>query len=118
MRRYLVQRAHSCRYAFRGIVFLLRSQANAQIHLIAALAVAVLAWCVQTTAIESALLAAAIGMVWMAEAINTALEQLVDLVSPERHPLAGRVKDIAAGAVLLVSFIAVIIGGFVFVPRI
>ncbi|MEI3261477.1 MAG: diacylglycerol kinase [Flavonifractor plautii] len=47
---------------------------------------------------------------------NTAIERLVDLVSPERHPIAGQVKDIAAGAVLVCAVAAAIIGGIIFIP--
>ena len=60
---------------------------------------------------------AAIGLVWTAEGLNTAIEALVDLVSPEQHPLAGRAKDVAAGAVLLAALAATAIGLLVFGPR-
>jgi diacylglycerol kinase (ATP) len=59
----------------------------------------------------------AIGLVWVAEALNTAIETLTDLASPEMHPLAGRAKDIAAGAVLMASIIAVAVGAVLFGPR-
>ena len=57
-----------------------------------------------------------IGTVIAAELFNTAIEKLVDLVSPERHPVAGRVKDIAAGAVLICAVAAAIIGLIIFIP--
>jgi diacylglycerol kinase (ATP) len=60
----------------------------------------------------------AIGLVWTAEGFNTALEALVDLVSPDRHPLAGRAKDVAAGAVLCAAIAAAIVGAIVFVPKV
>jgi diacylglycerol kinase (ATP) len=65
-------------------------------------------WCWMTLAI--------IG-VWLAEALNTAIEFLTDLVSPEFHPLAGKAKDVAAGAVLIAAIGAVVIGMFVFGPH-
>ena len=55
--------------------------------------------------------------VWTAEAFNTALECLTDLASPEQHPLAGRVKDVAAGAVLIAAVAAAIVGAIVFIPH-
>ncbi len=55
-------------------------------------------------------------VVWTAEALNTALELLTDLVSPEFHPLAGRAKDAAAGGVLIAAVGSVIVGAIVFVP--
>ena len=59
----------------------------------------------------------AIALVWVAEALNTALERLTDLASPEFHPLAGKAKDMAAGAVLLAVAGAVLIGIVIFGPR-
>jgi diacylglycerol kinase (ATP) len=60
---------------------------------------------------------AAIGLVWTAEGLNTALEFLTDLVSPEYHELAGRAKDVAAGAVLSASIAAGVIGAIIFLPK-
>ena len=60
---------------------------------------------------------AAIGLVWTAEGLNTALEAVVDLVSPDQHPLAGRAKDVAAGAVLCAAISALVIGLLIFGPR-
>lgn len=57
---------------------------------------------------------AAIGLVWAAEGLNSALEAAVDLASPEMHPLAGQAKDIAAGAVLLAATASLVIGILVF----
>lgn len=66
---------------------------------------------------EWALLTLAMGLVWVAEAMNTAVEVLADRVSAERDERIGRAKDLAAGGVLLAAIAAVIVGGFVFVPR-
>jgi diacylglycerol kinase len=56
-------------------------------------------------------------MVWITEAVNTAIEFLVDLISPEFNPLAGHIKDIAAAAVLLSALAAIIIGCIIFIPE-
>ena len=56
--------------------------------------------------------------VWAAEALNTAIEFVVDLASPDPHPLAGKAKDVAAGAVLIASIGSAVIGGFVFGPHV
>ena len=58
-----------------------------------------------------------IGMVWSAEAVNSALELLADHLAPEEHPLVGRAKDVAAGGVLAAAIIAVTVGIIVFGPR-
>ena len=68
--------------------------------------------------IEWGLVVFAITLVWTAEAVNTAIESVVDLVSPERHPVAGRAKDAAAGAVLAAAIGAALIGACVFGSRI
>ena len=67
---------------------------------------------------EWALVALAVAGVWAAELFNTAIEALTNLVSPGYHPLAGRAKDVAAGAVLLAALGALAVGGLVFGPRI
>lgn len=69
-------------------------------------------------AVEWALVIGAIALVWTAEALNTAVESVADLASPERHPLAGRAKDAAAGAVLVASIGAALIGMCIFGPKI
>lgn len=68
--------------------------------------------------LEGGLLILAVGVVWAAEAANTSVEYLVDLVHPEWHPLAGRVKDLAAAAVLLAALAAAGVGMLVFLPHI
>jgi diacylglycerol kinase (ATP) len=97
---------------------LLRTQANARIHAVAAAAVVVAGFVFHISAGEWCAVVAAIGLVLTAEAINTAVEAVVDLASPEVHPLAGRAKDVAAGAVLIAALVSVIIGLLVFGPRV
>lgn len=65
---------------------------------------------------EWALLFVAIAIVWIAEAVNTALEFLADAACPGTNPLVGKAKDVAAGAVIFASIGAVAVGAFVFVP--
>jgi len=117
MIRYTIKkRLKSFGYAFRGIALLLLTQPNARIHLIATIGVVVAGWYFGVTAMEWMALVLAMGMVWVAEALNTALEFLTDLVSPGHHDLAGKAKDVAAGAVLLAAAGAAAIGGIIFLP--
>lgn len=109
--------ARSFVFAFRGIGFLLHTQTNARIHLAATVVVVGAGFGFEITRAEWLAVVAAIGLVWTAEGLNTAIEALVDLASPEQHPLAGRVKDVAAGAVLLAAIAAAVIGGLIFGPR-
>jgi diacylglycerol kinase len=105
------------RHALNGLRVLVTTQPNARFHLAATvLAVATGLWCRLSTP-EWASLVLAITFVWLVEGLNTAIEFLVDLVSPERRELAGWAKDVAAGAVLLASIGAVIVGGVIFGGR-
>ncbi len=110
-------RLASFRHAWRGIVFLVRTQGNARLHLAATILVIVLGVVLHVTRGEWCLLALAAGPVWAAEALNTAVEYLSDHVCMEHHERIGRVKDLAAGAVLLAAIAAAIVGGIVFGPR-
>lgn len=92
------------------------SQPNARIHCVAACVVVALGWWLGVSRLEWVALTLAIALVMGAEALNTALEYVVDLASPEWHPLARDAKDVAAGAVLLCSVGAAVVGLVVFVP--
>ncbi len=110
-------RLASFRYAWRGIVFLVRSQGNARLHLAATVAVMVLGLLLRVSRGEWCLLALATGLVWAAEGVNTAVELLADRITTERDERIGRAKDIAAGAVLLAAVAAAVVAAFVFLPR-
>jgi diacylglycerol kinase len=105
------------KYAFRGIFDLIRLQRNAQVHVfvITVLVAVSLAWKVSAT--EWLVLILTMTLVLAMEAMNTAVEAVVDLASPEYHPLAKRAKDVAAGAVLLTAIGAVFIALIIFGPR-
>ncbi|REE93040.1 undecaprenol kinase [Paenibacillus taihuensis] len=113
MRRLL----RSFSYAFTGIGAGIRTQANMQIHVAAAVLVNLAGLLVHLTRIEWIVIIIMQAAVMSAELVNTAIEHVVDLASPEKHPLAKAAKDTAAGAVLILAIAAVIIGLFVFVPH-
>lgn len=96
---------------------LFRTQANARIHAVAAVSVAVAGFAFRISNGEWCAILAAIALVLVAEAINTAIEAVVDLASPEVHPLAERAKDVAAGAVLIAAVVSAMIGLIVFGPH-
>lgn len=114
---YLSQRWRSFACAFHGIWVLLSTQAHARIHLLATVLVVAAGVYAEVSRAEWALLALAMAGVWVAEAINTAVELVVDLHSPAFHPQAGKAKDVAAGAVLLASLFAVVVGALVFADK-
>lgn len=115
---YFQKRLLSFRYAFQGIGTLVKTQANARIHILAAILVILGAWLLDCTNTEWAILILAIGAVLAAESFNTALEFLTDLVSPEQHELAKKTKDVAAAGVLFLAIAAVGIAIFIFLPKI
>mgnify|MGYP001040874302 CR=1 FL=1 len=110
-------RLESFRHAFAGWAYMLRTQRNAWVHAVASIAVIAVGLWLGLNALEWALIILAIGIVWMAEFINTALEAVVDLASPEIHPLARVGKDVAAAAVLAGAGTAAVIGLLVLGPR-
>jgi diacylglycerol kinase (ATP) len=107
-------RMRSFKYALRGIGIMFATQQNAWIHAVATILVVALGFFLGLSRFEWCWIVLAIGSVWMAEAFNTALEFLTDVASPDFHPIAGKAKDVAAGAVLLAAVAAVVIGVLVF----
>ncbi len=105
------------RAAFSGLANLVRTERNVAIHLGIVAVVVCMAALLGVAPWEWVALALTIALVLVTETVNTAVESLVDLVSPEKRPLAGRVKDLAAAAVLLAAFFAVIVGVLIFLPR-
>ena len=106
----------STRYALRGLRFLL-AERNARL-LLAGTVVAVAAGVyLGLERLEWCAVLFAVALLWVAEGLNSALERLTDLVSPGYHPLAGKAKDIAAGAVMIALAAAISIGVLIFGPR-
>jgi diacylglycerol kinase len=112
------KRLASFGFAFKGIETLILSQPNARIHLVVALIVISAGIFFHLNQVEWMILTLTIAMVFAAEGFNTALEFLTDLASPGYHELAGKTKDVAAGAVLIMAIGAIVIGMLIFVPKI
>lgn len=109
-------RLRSFRYAFAGLVLMLRTQHNAWVHLAATITVCAAAVGFQVSREDWRWLVVAIALVWLAEALNTAFEHLCDVVSPQFLASVKASKDIAAGAVLISALGAAVIGLSVFWP--
>ncbi len=106
----------SFKYAFNGVRLMLASQQNAWIHFFATATVLIIGLQLRLSTAEWCWIVLAVTSVWTAEAFNTALEFLTDVASPSFHPVAGKAKDVAAGAVLIAATGSVIIGFLVFGP--
>ncbi|MBA2869851.1 diacylglycerol kinase [Anoxybacillus calidus] len=104
-------------FAWEGIVFTFKNEKNMKIHCVAALFVCMAAWMFDLSKTEWLLILITIGVVFSLEMVNTAIERVVDLITPEFHPLAKIAKDVAAGAVFVFAIISVIIGAIIFFPH-
>jgi len=110
-------RIKSFRYAIAGLRRFVNREHNARIHLVATILVIIVARVLEVSATEAAILAAVIGMVWVAEILNTCVEKLADHITKERHPEIEIIKDLAAGAVLVAAIVAIAAGSFIFIPK-
>lgn len=104
-------------YAWHGLVYAVRTQRNARVHMLLGSLAILLGIVLRISPVEFAMVFIAITLVFIAEMFNTVAEACIDLVTREYHPLARIAKDVAAGAVLLNAMLSVLIGGLVFIPH-
>jgi diacylglycerol kinase len=116
IRYFFVSRAHAFRHAFRGWWFVIRTQRNAWLHAVITTLVILVGWWLHISMSNWAVLLLTIALVWTAEFINTALEAVVDLASPQQHPLAKVGKDVGAAAVLIASLTSILVGLLILGP--
>jgi diacylglycerol kinase (ATP) len=115
--KFLKKRIKSIAVALQGIAVFFKTQVNAWIHLMASVVACVTGYVLKIEKWEWCCVVFAITLVFVTELLNTALEFLTDLASPSVHPLAKKVKDIGAGAVLVASITALVIAGLIFLPK-
>lgn len=113
---FLRSRARSFRYAFSGWWYVIRTQRNAWIHALISIAVLMVGIWLKLSTQDWAIITLAVAMVWTAEFVNTALEAVVDLASPQQHDLARVGKDVGAAAVLIAATASFIIGLLILGP--
>lgn len=104
------------RFAAAGLICVFRSQCNFRFHVVTATAVGLAGLWLRLPVLSWAILALTVSSVLVTEIFNTAAESLVDLVSPDYHPLAKRVKDLTAGAVLVAAIVSVVVGLLILGP--
>lgn len=104
-------------YAFAGIGTLLRDEHNSRIHVLAMVCAVALGFVLDISATEWCVVALCCGAVLMGEAMNSAVEALADLVSPEFHPLVKKAKDVGAAGVLMMAIGAAAAGLIIFLPK-
>jgi len=116
--KFLAARLRSFGFALAGLVYAVKTEGNVRVHLVASIIVVALGFGLGVSRLEWAALVSAIGLVWLAELLNTALEILCDFVEPARADAIKRAKDVAAAGVLAAALAAASIGGLVFWPYI
>lgn len=113
----------SMRFALNGLITLLRTERNFQIMGIVSVIVVIVGYSLdyfgeQLNRFEWAILWCVMGLIFVSEGLNTALETTIDVLHPDQHPMIGRAKDMAAGATLAASIIAIIVGLYIFGPHV
>lgn len=112
------KRLKSFTYASNGLKVLFQEEHNSRIHLFATVCVIVAGMLLKLSILEWVAVAFAVGLVFSGEIFNSAIEDLADVVCPERDERIKKVKDLAAAAVLVNAITAAVIGLLVFVPKI
>ena len=118
LKNSLVKNFKSYHYAIRGILHVFGHENNIRYQSVAAVITIILGFSVGLNPMEWLWIILMIGLVFMAETFNTAIEKLIDHVHPQHHPAIGLVKDISAGAVLIISITAAVVGFILFINKI
>lgn len=112
------KRIISFKYAFNGLRILIKEEHNARIHLVATIVVTVAGFYFEVSPMEWVTLVLVMGLVISMEIVNSSIENICDFISPEKHDLIKKIKDLAAAAVLISALSAVIIGLIIFIPKV
>ncbi len=115
---FVMGRLRSFKYAIRGIFLLIKTEHSVTIQFIVAIIMTILGFLLDISSVEWMFQLLAIGLVLVAESVNTAIEKLADFVHPKFHKDIGFIKDISAAAPAFAALIAVIIGFIIYFPKI
>ncbi len=116
-RNFFLNRVRSIKYAAKGLWILITSEYSIITQVIIALIMTIIGFIMHLSATEWMFQIMAIGLILVAESLNTAIEKLADFIHPEYHKQIGRIKDISAGAAFFAAIIAIIIGLIIYVPK-
>ena len=114
---FIVNRIKSVGFAFKGAYLLITTEASLKIQLTIGVLMTLLGFYVGLSATEWCIQILVIALIMAIEGVNTAIEEIADFIHPEHHPKIGLIKDLAAGAVLIVAIAAVIIGCIIYIPK-
>lgn len=115
---FLVNRLKSVGYAFKGAIFLIKTEASIKIQVVITILITIAGFFYNISSTEWVLQCFAIALVMAIEGVNTAIEAIADFIHPEHHKKIGIIKDVAAGAVFIAAFFAVIIGLIIYIPKV
>jgi diacylglycerol kinase (ATP) len=114
---FIIQRIKAVKYAFNGFWILITSEHSIIAQMVIAIAITILGFIMNISQTEWLFQTTAIGLILVAESLNTAIEKLADFIHPEHHIKIGKIKDISAGAAFFAAIIAVIIGLIIYIPK-
>ncbi len=115
---FIVNRLKSVGYAFKGAIFLIKTEASIKIQVALTILVTIAGFFFDISSTEWILQCFAVALVMSIEGVNTAIEAVADFIHPEHHKKIGIIKDIAAGAVFIAALFASIIGGIIYFPKV
>ncbi|WP_299336380.1 diacylglycerol kinase [uncultured Psychroserpens sp.] len=115
---FLINRLKSVGYAFKGALYLIRTEASIKIQVFCAIVVTIAGFYFDISRTEWLFQIAFIGLVMSMEGVNTAIEYIADFVHPDRHDSIGKIKDIAAGAVFIAAISAAVAALVIYIPKI
>lgn len=115
---FLINRIKSVGYAFKGAVYLIKTESSIKIQVFCALAVTVAGFYFDISKTEWLFQIVFIGLVLSLEGMNTAIEYMSDFIHPNRHDTIGKIKDIAAGAVFMAAVAAAVAALVIYIPKI
>jgi diacylglycerol kinase len=112
-----IRTGKSFKYAIKGVIYSFREEQNFRFHVFSAIFVLILMFVLDTSSLEKIFLIFLIGLVIIAELINSIFERIVDIIKPRLHPYAKKIKDMAAAIVLIAAMISFICGLIIFIPK-
>lgn len=114
----IIKRVYSFKHAFNGLRVLIKEEHNARIHLFASICVIIAGIIFKISLHEWISIIFSIGLVFCLEIINSTVENIADFISPEKHEMIKKIKDLSASGVLISALTALIIGLIIFLPKI
>lgn len=115
---FINNRLNGISCAFKGAILLLKTEASIKVQFFIALLVTIAGFYYNISSTEWMIQILAIGLVMSIEGLNTAIEKMADFIHPEQHNKIGFIKDIAAGAVFIASIAAIVVGCFIYFPKV